>query len=75
MELQKEMMKDIAALNIYDKRQFFMRAKTEEETIGKKIEFLTIELDPNKRLAMEQEMKDIARSLGAIIKPKDPTSA
>jgi hypothetical protein len=66
--LKKEMMRDIAALNIYDKRQFLLRAQTEEETITTKINFLTQELDPAKKVTLEREAKDAAIALGATLR-------
>jgi ribosomal protein L17 len=65
--LKKEIMRDIAALNMYDKRQFLMRAQSEEDAITTKITYLTAELDPNKRLTLERELKDAAKALGAQI--------
>jgi len=69
---KREIMKDIAALNIYDQQQFLLRAQVEEEAVATKISYLNAELDPNKRLAMEREMKDAAKSLGAVIKNDAP---
>ncbi len=66
--LKRDIVKDIAALQVYDKQQFFMRAQTEEEIIQNKIEFLNNELDPNKLAAMQQELNALVRELGARIK-------
>ena len=65
--LKKEMMRDIAALQVYDKQQFLRRAQTEEEQINKKIGFLQEELDPKRLAEMQEEMKNIARSFGATL--------
>ncbi len=66
--LKKEMMKDIAALQVYDKRQFLMRAQAEEDAIKRKVEYLQAEVDPNKQTVLEREIKDAAKSMGALIK-------
>lgn len=66
--LKRDIVKDIAALQVYDKQQFLMRAQTEQESIQTKIEFLNNELDPNKLAAMQQELSALARELGAEIK-------
>jgi hypothetical protein len=60
-------MKDIAALQIYDKRQFLMRATTEEEVLTRKISFLRAELDPGTQIAMRSQLRDLARQLGASV--------
>jgi hypothetical protein len=66
--LKRDIMKDIAALQCYDKQQFLLRAKTEEEAVTTKIAFIKAELDPDKLAAMGEEMKALARDLGARIK-------
>jgi hypothetical protein len=72
--LKKEMMKDIAALNIYDKTQFLMRAQAEEDAITHKLSYLQAEMDPNKKIELQREIRDIARSFGALIKTDEPAA-
>ena len=60
-------LKDIAALQMYDKRQFLLRATTEEELLSRKISFLQQELDPSTVIAMRSQLRDLARQLGASV--------
>jgi hypothetical protein len=69
--LKKEMMKDIAALNIYDKMQFLLRAQAEEDNIVRKLNYLQAEMDPKKKIELQREMRDIAHSFGALIKSEE----
>ena len=66
--LKRDIMKDIAALQAYDKQQFAMRAKTEEEAIATKVQYLKAELDPAKMDAILLELKALVRDLGATVK-------
>lgn len=70
--LKRDVMKDVAALQVYDKQQSLLRAQGEEGNIQMKISYLEQELDPQKRIAMEREMKDLAKGFGAIVKGKEP---
>gem|GEM_PF-6972148 len=65
--LKRDVLRDIAAVNVYDKQQFHVRATTEEEMMAGKIEYIKQELDPNRRNALQQEMRAIAKELGATI--------
>lgn len=71
--LKRDIMKDIAALQAYDKQQFAMRAKTEEEAIATKVQYLKAELDPAKLDAMLVELKALVQDLGARVKGESAT--
>jgi len=66
-QLKRSVIKDVAALQVYDKRQFLLRAKTEQESIEGKIAFLTKELDPSKKTEIERELKDTASQIGVTV--------
>ncbi|MDD9954171.1 MAG: hypothetical protein OXR66_07610 [Candidatus Woesearchaeota archaeon] len=66
-QLKQLMMKDIAALNIYDKQQFLLRAKQEEKELAAKITFLQAELDGGERLLIKREIKDAVLAMGITV--------
>ncbi len=70
--LKKEIIRDVAALSIYDQQQFLIRANRETEAIKIKIEYLEEELSPKKRIVIEREIKDAAINIGAKITGSEP---
>jgi hypothetical protein len=70
-EIKRAIMGDVAALAMYDKRQFLIRAMDEERTIARKIAYLEDELSPAKRDALRRELFSLARDLGAQIEDEE----
>lgn len=65
--LRQTVLRDVAAIAIYDQQQFLRRARHEEAEIQRKLAFVDGELDPSRRIEHERAMKDAAIALGATI--------
>ncbi len=70
--LRRGLMRDVAALAAYDKRQFLLAARRDSATIAAKIAFVTQDLAPEKRITHERALKDAALALGATIPGEVP---
>ena len=71
-QLRRGIMRDVAALSAYDKRQFLSAARRDVATTAAKITFLEEDLDPGKRIEHERALKDAALALGASIPGEVP---
>ena len=70
--LRRGLMRDVAALAAYDKRQFLLAARRDSATIAAKIAFVQQDLAPEKRITHERALKDAALALGATIPGEVP---
>jgi len=64
---KQEIMRDVAAINIYDQQQFLTRAVREQKELQAKIAFVEEQLHTTGKFELEREIKDAARSFGATI--------
>lgn len=67
-ELKKQVMHDIAALNIYEQEQFLLRNAQEEAEIKERIEVISETLDELRVEQYQQELEQAVKGLGAIIR-------
>ncbi len=67
-ELKKQIMQDIAALNIYEQEQFLLRNKQEEAEIKERIEVISETLDELRVEQYQQELEEEVKRLDAIIR-------
>lgn len=72
-QLRQAVMRDVAAIAVYDQQQFLLRAKNDEAEIVRKLEFLAMELNPAKRIEHERAIKDATSNLGATIIGDEPS--
>lgn len=67
-ELKKQVMHDIAALNIYEQEQFLFRNKQAAAEIREKIDFIGEELESIEEEDYHAELERLAKNLSAIIR-------
>ncbi len=65
--LKQEIMRDIAAINIYDQQQFLLRAVREERELQAKQRFVQERLKDSDRVAIDREIRDAAIAFGAAV--------
>jgi hypothetical protein len=73
--LRKDVIRDIAALNIYDQQQFLLRAGREEAEATAKLTYVREQLEGARKVALEREMQDAALALGASVPERQAASA
>lgn len=67
-ELKKQVMHDIAALNIYEQEQFLLRNAQEEAEIKERIEVISETLDELRVEQYQEELENTIKELGAIVR-------
>ncbi|MBR9702942.1 hypothetical protein GOV10_02825, partial [Candidatus Woesearchaeota archaeon] len=67
-ELKKQVMHDIAALNIYEQEQFLIRNKQAASEIREKIDFIGEELEGIEEEDFKAELERLAKNLSAHIR-------
>ena len=70
--LKKQIMKDVAALNIYDQRQHLGREEREAAAVARKIDVVSDELAAIDPQRLQNEIELLAKKFGAVIKHKAP---
>lgn len=67
-DLKKQVMNDIAALNIYEQEQFLLRAKQEAAEHSEKLLVLNEALDEVQDVKLKQELHALTKQFGASIR-------
>jgi len=67
-DLKKQVLNDIAALNIYEQEQFLLRARQEAAENSEKLQVLNEALDELQDEALKEELTHLTKQFGAIIR-------